>query len=180
MTPEDSLRERADADASSSIIASPMWLASQKERARIWDGIKLDYEGWEDYRADCQRHFSQFGPKTQKLLISWLLHAKNLTTGEEPDLGRVNSPPFDELSFQECGSIEQLAESLKADFWMPGDSFFYEDICLVNRSRDASTWLLLKGNIVLGDLLLNDRRRKTSDLAAELKSALSSFAPVNS
>lgn len=154
---------------SKEVALSIVDLQQQKDRARIWEGIKFDYAAWEDYVGDRKKHCLALGRKNCDRIALWLGLAKQYTLGEEPDLGRVNSPPFDELSFQKCDSVSKIIERMLSDFWMPGDSFFWDDMCVINKSRDASAWVLIKGGRIVGDLLIRDRWRQIEDIRVEFR-----------
>lgn len=78
-------------------------------------------------------------PDTKDLIREWI------------QIGSSNSwikyacdPPFNELSFCECFSMEELEEKLENGNWCLGAAFFYKNLCFINQVDGGDEWLTIK------------------------------------
>lgn len=64
-----------------------------------------------------------------------------------PFIKSANDPPFTEASFQECATVEELAERLGHGNWSTGTAFYYRDLCLINQVDGGDEWLTSRHGI---------------------------------
>lgn len=62
-------------------------------------------------------------------------------------IARATDPFFDENSFRECTTVDELAEFLSRGNWCVGTAFFYKDICFINQVNGGGEWLTIKGKV---------------------------------
>lgn len=56
-------------------------------------------------------------------------------------------PPFDERSFEEVTSVEELKEELYRGNWAIGTAFYYNNICFINQVDGGDEFLVIRGKV---------------------------------
>ncbi|MDD3039102.1 hypothetical protein [Bacteroides sp.] len=79
---------------------------------------------------------------THPMIPTWLkIGNKNMWISKAWD------PPFNEKSFYECKTIEELAEQFRFDNWCIGTSFIYQNLCFINQIEGGSEWKVIRDDI---------------------------------
>lgn len=56
-------------------------------------------------------------------------------------------PEFNEKSFYECKTIEELKEKFIHGNWCLGSAFFYQNLCFINQVNGGDEWLTIRDDI---------------------------------
>jgi hypothetical protein len=78
-------------------------------------------------------------PEAKELIKLWIKIGRN-----NPWIKYACDPPFNEISFCECSSIDELAEKIGHGNWCLGAAFFYKNICFINQVDGGDEWLTIK------------------------------------
>jgi len=64
-----------------------------------------------------------------------------------PWISNAWDPPFDEKSFAECATLDELVERIKCDNWCLGTAFYLGDLCFIQQVNGPGEWLVIRRNI---------------------------------
>jgi hypothetical protein len=68
-----------------------------------------------------------------------------LTIGREnPWVVEAEDPPFNERSFHECKTVDELIEKFDHGNWCLGQAFYLGDTCFINQVDGGDEWLVIK------------------------------------
>lgn len=80
-----------------------------------------------------------YPPDTKELIRKWIHIGKG-----NPWIRYACDPPFNENSFCECSSIDELEEKISYGNCCLGAAFFYKNLCFINQVDGGDEWLTLK------------------------------------
>lgn len=82
---------------------------------------------------------------------TWLeIGNKNIWIKEhntDPDCLTYRDPAFDEKSFCECETVQELIEKFEYGNWCIGQAFYYKNICFINQIDAGDEWLVIRDDI---------------------------------
>ena len=99
------------------------------------------------------------------------------------ELGRANwwisravDPPFNESSFWECASLDELLLRFEHGGWALGAAFYLDDLCFIQQVDGGDEWLTIKQglafeSISFGGIIRRDGRAAAQQLIEDLQRA---------
>lgn len=98
-------------------------------------------------------------PEKKGLIREWIQIGKG-----NPWIRYTCDPPFNELSFCECLSIDELEEKIRHENWCLSAAFFYKNLCFINQIDGGDEWLTIKDDYAFESFtfsgIIRDRRFK--------------------
>lgn len=66
---------------------------------------------------------------------------------KNPWISQAWDPPFDENSFCECKTVDELIEKFEHGNWCLGTAFYYKNLCFINQVNGGDEWLVIRDSI---------------------------------